>query len=96
MKGEDRFARGAALIMYGDIALKDGKESGDACKKALTDGYLRVVFLYKDAEVAEKLQPEALYKAAKAFDALNQNANAEKLRSTLRTKYSQSEYARKL
>ena len=33
--------------MRGDLAMKDGAESNDACKKALTEGYLRVVFLYK-------------------------------------------------
>ena len=60
---------------------------------ALKDGYLRVVILYENVK---EIQPEALYKAAKAFDALNQNANAERMRTKLRTKYAQSEYARKL
>ena len=95
MKGEDRFARGAALIMYGDIALKDGKESGDACKKALTDGYLRVVFLYKDAEVADKLQPEALYKAARCFDKLSQSGRADFMRTELKRSYASSPWANK-
>ena len=84
----DRGASAAALVMRGDM-LMDKKEYINALK----DGYLRVVILYENVK---DVQPEALYKAAKAFDALNQNANAERMRTTLRTKYSQSEYARKL
>lgn len=95
MKSEDRFARGAALIMFGDIALKDGKESADACKKALTDGYLRVVFLYKDADVAAKLQPEALYKAAHCFDKLSQSGRADFMRTELKRTYASSPWANK-
>ena len=83
-----REASASALIMRGDM-LMEKKETLNALK----DGYLRVVILYENVK---EVQPEALYKAAKAFDALNQNANAERMRSTLRTKYSQSEYARKL
>ena len=83
-----REASAAALIMRGDM-LMERKETLNALK----DGYLRVVILYENVK---SVQPEALYKAAKAFDALNQNANAERMRTTLRTKYSQSEYARKL
>ena len=36
-KGDDRFSHGAALIMRGDIAMKAGNGSNDACKKALID-----------------------------------------------------------
>ena len=95
MKSEDRFARGSALIMLGDIAMKDGKESADACKKALTDGYLRVVFLYKDADVAAKLQPEALYKAAHCFDKLSQSGRADFMRTELKRTYASSPWANK-
>ena len=94
-KGTDRFTRGAALIMRGDIALKDGNESADACKKALADGYLRVVFLYKDAEIAEKLQPEALYKAAHCFDKLGQSSRADFMRTELKRAYASSPWANK-
>ena len=94
-KGADRFSRGAALIMRGDIAIHDGSESADACKKALTDGYLRVVFLYNDAEVAEKLQPEALYKAARCFEKLNRNGPANKMRTELKSTYASSPWAKK-
>ena len=95
-KCEDRFARGAALIMRGDIAMKDGNESADACKKALSDGYLRVVFLYKDdPEIAEKLQPEALYKAAHCFEKLSQSGRADFMRTELKRMYASSPWANK-
>ena len=93
LKGDDRFSRGAALIMRGDLAMKDGAESNDACKKALTDGYLRVVFLFKDPQVAEKLQPEALYKAAHCFDKLNQSGRADFMRTELKRTYANSPWA---
>lgn len=84
----DPAASAAALIMRGDMLMEKKETLG-----ALKDGYLRVVILYENVK---EIQPEALYKAAKAFDALNQNANAERMRTKLRTKYAQSEYARKL
>lgn len=84
----DRGASAAALVMRGDI-LMEKKEALNALK----DGYLRVIILYENVK---DIQPEALYKAAKAFDALNQSANAEKMRGKLRTKYATSDYARKL
>ena len=90
VKGNDRFSRGAALIMRGDIAM-----NVDACKKALTDGYLRVVFLYKDPEVADKLQPEALYKAAHCFDKLSQSGRADSMRTELKRTYASSPWANK-
>ena len=93
VKGSDLFSRGAALIMYGDIAMKDGGGSNDACKKALTDGYLRVVFVYKDPKVAGKLQPEALYKAALCFDKLNQSGRADFMRTELKRTYADSPWA---
>ena len=94
-KGDDRFSHGAALIMRGDIALKNGNESNDASRKALIDGYLRVVFLYKDAEIADRLQPEALYKAARCFDKLNQSGRADVMRTELKRTYANSPWANK-
>ena len=93
-KGEDAFSRGAALIMRGDIVLKEGKESNDAAKQALLDGYLRVVYLYnKDPEVAAKLQPEALYKAALCFEKLGQSGRADFMRTELKRTYASSPWA---
>ena len=94
-KSGDRFASGAALILRGDIIWKAGNESADAAKKALTDGYLRVVYLYNDAEVAARLQPEALYKAARCFDKLQQSGRADAMRTTLKKSYASSPWAAK-
>ncbi len=94
-KGDDRFSRGAALIMRGNIALKDGKETAEACRKALTDGYLRVILLYKNVEGAEKLQPEALFRAAYCFEKLGQSVRADFMRTELKSSYASSPWAKK-
>jgi TolA-binding protein len=77
-----------ALILRGDM-LMEQKLPRDALK----DGYLRVVVLCANVRSA---QPEALFKAAKAFEALNQNPNAERMRSALRSQYPSSDFAKKL
>lgn len=84
----DPLASASALLMRGDIYM-DKKEGLNALK----DGYLRVVVLYQNLR---EIQPEALFKAAKAFESINQNGNAERMRSELRTKYPSSSYARQL
>ena len=83
------------MILRGDIILKAGNESNDAAKKALTDGYLRVVYLYNDAGVAARLQPEALYKAAHCFEKLGQSGRADSMRTTLKKSYASSPWAAK-
>lgn len=77
-----------ALIMRGDM-LMEKREALNALK----DGYLRVIVLYANVK---DVQPEALFKGAKAFEALGQNANAEKLRSELRSKFPRSSFAKQL
>ena len=94
-KSGDRFSSGSALILRGDVILKAGNESADAAKQALTDGYLRVVYLYNDQEVASRLQPEALYKAALCFEKLGQSGRADDMRTTLKKKYASSPWAAK-
>ena len=94
-KSGDRFSSGAALILRGDVILKAGNESNDAAKKALTDGYLRVVYLYNDPGVASRLQPEALYKAAHCFEKLGQSGRADSMRTTLKKTYASSPWAAK-
>lgn len=94
-KSGDRFSAGAALIKRGDIILLDGKDSADAAKKALVDGYLRVVFMYTDAEIAPKLQPEALYKACKCFEKLGSSGRAETMRAKLKQQFADSPWAAK-
>ncbi len=95
LNGDDRFSRGAALIMTGDILKKDGNGSAAACKKALIDGYLRVVYLYGDPDVAERLRPEALYKAAACFDKIGRSEHAEAMREELKSSYAASPWANK-
>lgn len=93
-KSGDPFSVGAALIKRGDIILKEGKDSNDAATKALVDGYLRVVLMYRDPEIAPKLQPEALYKACKCFEKLGQSGRAESMRAQLK-QYADSPWAAK-
>ena len=86
---------GAALILRGDMALKAGKESNDAAKKALIDGYLRVVLTYNEPEVAEQLLPEALYKAAHCFEKLGLSGRADTMRTQLKRDFASSPWASK-
>ena len=92
-KTGDRYSSGAAFIVRGDMILKDGNESQDAARKALTDGYLRVVLLYKDEKIAAKLRPEALYKAARCFDKLQQAGRQQAMLDDLKRNYPQSPWA---
>ena len=91
----DRFSSGAAFTLRGDIIMHDGGESADAAKKALADGYLRVVLMYTDAPVAAQLRPEALYKAAQCFEKLGQSGRAEAMRGELKKLYPNSLWAMK-
>lgn len=78
----------AALVMRGNILMEE-KEPFNALK----DGYLRAVLLY---ERCVEVQPEALYRAAKAFEALSKNAEAQKMRDQLRKRFPKSEFASKI
>jgi tetratricopeptide (TPR) repeat protein len=91
IKSGDRLASANALIARGDLILSSG-DTNEIAKKALRDGFLRTVTLYKAERAA---QPEALYKAAKCFEKLGQTANADKLRTTLKGEYASSEWANK-
>jgi predicted negative regulator of RcsB-dependent stress response len=77
-----------ALIMRGDILVAKGDFKG-----ALKDGYLRVIALFRAVRTA---QPEALFKAAKAFDQLNQATRAETMRKQLLLEYKDSDWARQI
>jgi len=77
-----------ALVKRGDIFMAKRET-----KKALLDGYLRTVLMFQDVK---SIQPEALYKAVKAHEALNENNYAEKWRKRLLSSYGTSEYAKKL
>lgn len=91
IKSGDRSASANALIARGDLILASG-DTAEIAKRALRDGYLRVVTLYKSERPS---QPEALYKAAKCFEKLGQTARADQMRTTLKGEFGSSEWARK-
>ena len=91
IKSGDRASSAFALTVRGDVILAAG-DTNENAKKALRDGYLRVVTLYKSEKAA---QPEALYKAAKCFEKIGQTARADQMRTTLKSEYASSEWARK-
>ena len=76
----DRQASAAALVMRGDIIVQGSSDAAEELKKALRDGYMRVVLLYQDQECRRE-RGEALIKAAACFDKLGQAARAEQLRA---------------
>jgi tetratricopeptide (TPR) repeat protein len=91
IKSGDRLASAFALIMRGDLGLATG-DTADNAKKALRDGYLRVITLYKTEAEA---QPEALFKAAKCFEKVGQSGRADQMRSELKKNFAGSEWAQK-
>ena len=84
----DRALAATALVRRGDLEIKEN----DA-RAALLNGYLRAVLLFRD--VAE-IQPEALYKAMKAHEALNEVHYAERWRRRLLSGYGTSEFAKRV
>ena len=91
IKTGDRLASANALIVRGDLVQAAG-DTAEIAKKALRDGYLRVITLYKSERAA---QPEALFKAAKCFEKLGQTQRADQLRTTLKGEFGSSEWAKK-
>ena len=76
----DRQSSAAALVMRGDIVVSGSNDAPEELKKALRDGYMRVVLMYQDAECRRE-RGEAMLKAAACFDKLGQAARAENLRA---------------
>lgn len=79
----DRAASANALVMRGDMILASEGTSPESCRKALTDAYLRVAFMYAD-EPCRDARIDAMQRAADCFDKLGQAARAEQLRSQAR------------
>ncbi len=86
--GAPRAVAARAHTLRGDLLKGEGRT-----RDALKDGYLRTVTLFRDVRAA---QPEALFKAAVAFEQLQQIQYAERMRQILLTHYADSEYARRL
>ena len=76
----DRPSSAAALVMRGDIIVQGSNDAPEELKKALRDGYMRVVLMYQDAECRRE-RGDAMLKAAACFDKLGQAARAENLRA---------------
>ena len=76
----DRASSAAALVMRGDIIVQGSNDAPEELKRALRDGYLRVVLMYQDADCRRE-RADALLKAAKCFDKLGQTSRAENLRA---------------
>ena len=91
IKSGDRLASAFALVMRGDMILATG-ETNENAKKALKDGYLRVVALYTTERGA---RAEALYKASKCFEKLGQTQRADGFRSELKKEFAGTEWATK-
>lgn len=79
----DRPASAAALVMRGDIIVAASHDSPEELKKALRDGFMRVVLMYQDADCVRERR-EALQKAAACFDKMGQAARAENLRAQMK------------
>lgn len=89
VKSGDRIASATALVLRGDLILKTG-DTQEHHTRALKDGYLRVVTLYRGVR---PVQPEANYKAAKSLEKLGMNARAQERRDVIRKEFPGSEWA---
>ena len=76
----NRQSSAAALVMRGDIIVQGSNDAAEELKKAVRDGYMRVVLMYQDPECRRE-RADALVKAAACFDKLGQAARAENLRA---------------
>lgn len=76
----DRQSSAAALVMRGDIIVSASNDQPEELRRALRDGYLRVILMYQDKACARE-RAEACMKAASCFDKLGQSARAEQLRA---------------
>ena len=76
----DRVASAAAFVMRGDILVAASNGESEQLKKALRDGYMRVVLMYQDTACVRERR-EALIKAAACFDKMGQASRAEGLRA---------------
>jgi len=76
------------LLRRGDLEMRE-----ERYREALINGYLRVVLLFRDVG---DVQPEALYKAIRAHEELNEVSYAERWRQRLLSGHATSEFAQRL
>ena len=88
IKTGSRQGTAIAQVKRGDIYKQQGNT-----EKALVDGYLRTVVLFK---AIKGIRPEALFKAAKAFEELGEQQYAERMRKLLLEEFPNDKYAAKI
>jgi tetratricopeptide (TPR) repeat protein len=88
IKSAPRPVAARAHTLRGDLLKSEGRP-----RDALKDGYLRTITLFRDVRDA---QPEALFKAAVAFEELQQVQYAESMRQRLLSGFADSDYAKRL
>lgn len=79
VKHGDRPSSAAAQVLRGDLIMEAAKDDTSEIRRALTDGYLRVVLLYQDAPCRD-IRREALLKAADCHEKLGRSDLAENFR----------------
>ena len=75
-----RQAAAAAFVMRGDMIVAESNDAPEELKRALRDGYMRVVLMFQDSACARERR-EAMMKAAQCFDKFGQSSRAETLRA---------------
>ncbi|MCL1920930.1 MAG: tetratricopeptide repeat protein [Kiritimatiellaeota bacterium] len=91
IKTGDRTASAYALNTRGNLILTAG-DTPENAKKALKDGFLRVITLYSNERGP---RPEALYMAAKCFEKIGQPPRADAFRTELKRDFPGTEWASK-
>lgn len=79
VKHGDRPSSAAAQVLRGDLIMEAAKDDKSEIRRALTDGYLRVVLLYQD-DPCRDIRREALLKAADCHEKLGRSDLAENFR----------------
>lgn len=75
----DRPSSAAALVLRGDLIMEAAKDNKTEIRRALTNGYLRVILLYRD-EPCREIRREALLKGANCHEKLGRPDLAENFR----------------
>jgi TolA-binding protein len=88
VKAGSREVAAVAQLWRADLVRAGGDH-----RKALLEGYLRTVILFRDVR---EVQAEALFKAAESFQQLGQQSHAEKMRQQLLQAYPSSPEAQKV
>ncbi len=84
----DRETVAIAQVKRADIDMANGNY-----EKALIDGYLRTVTLFK---TEKSIRPEAIYKAMKCFEALGQQSHAAKMKKILLAEFPEHPYSKEM